>query len=185
MILLVTGSSRAAECVAAIEQKTRQQTVIAPSPAKAVDFLQAHDCDAVVVDESFQQVENGIDSIVTAHAGTAVPIYVNLSLHGADRIAVEVSSGLQRLTRERLASMRAAGSELRNELRGEVTSILLNSELAMRERSLPDSVVEKLRAVHDGAEQMRRKLEGEAAVAAVGPLKPRLVAKHPAAQTDR
>lgn len=177
MILLVTASSRAKECAAAIEQKTHIKTQIASSLSKAVAGLETHDYDTLVLDESFQQVENGIEGLVTSHAGMAVPIYVNLALHGTERVALEVNCGIQRLASERLASMRAARNDLRSELRGEVTAILLNSELALRERSLPPSAVEKLRVVHELAERMRQKLETAPPDATGTPMKPQLVAR--------
>jgi DNA-binding NarL/FixJ family response regulator len=181
MILLVTGSSRAQECAAAIEKKTHHKTVTANSPAKAIEYLQLHECDALVMDESFQQVNRGSDNLVLAHGGSALPIYVNLALHGADRVTTDVACGLQRLVGERTAAMHAAVSELRSELRGEVTAILLNSELAMREKSLAQSTAEKLGVVHEIAERMRSKLDGHPPVAAGPALKPRLVKKSPAA----
>jgi hypothetical protein len=177
VIVLVTGSSRAKECAAAIERKTRQKTSVVGSLPRVIECLQQQDIEALVIDESFQQVESGIDTVVAAHSGTAVPIYVNLSLHGTDRVAVEVSCGLQRLVQERLSSMRAAAGEFRNQLRGEVTSILLNTELAMQDRSLSPGVSDKLRAVHEMAERMRQKLEGSSPNPARTPLRPRLVTK--------
>ncbi len=83
-----------------------------------IECLQQQDIEALVIDESFQQVESGIDAAVAAHAGTAMPIYVNLSLHGADRVAVEVSCGLQRLVQERLSSMRTAAGESEQSVAG-------------------------------------------------------------------
>jgi hypothetical protein len=180
MILLVTGSSRAQECAAAIETKTHHKTLTASSPAKATENLRLQEFDALVIDESFQQVDSGAENLVLSHGGNALPIYVNLALHGAERVATEVGCGLQRLVRERTAAMRAAASELRNELRGEVTAILLNTELAMREKSLAQSTAEKLGIVHEMAEKMRRKLEGQPPEASGVPLKPRLVNRHPA-----
>lgn len=179
MILLVTGSSRAQECAAAIEGKSHHQTLIASSPARAIENLHQHDYDALVIDESFQQVDGGTENLILARAGSAVPIYVNLALHGADRVATEVGCGLQRLVRERTAAMRAAGNELRSELRGEVTSILLNTELAMREKSLAQGTAEKLNLVHESAESMRRKLDGQPQVAKTVAMKPQSVANRP------
>jgi len=163
MILLVTASSRGEECAAAIEPKTHQKVQIAASLNQAVGLLQAHEYDVLVLDESFQQLEAAAESMVTTHAGMTVPIYVNLSLHGAERVALEVNRGLQRLVGERLASMRAAENLLRNELRGEVTAILLNSELALREQSLSPGIKQKLQVMHDLADKMRCRLEADPA----------------------
>ena len=183
MIVLITGSSRGQECAAAIETKTHQKTEIAVSLAAATEHVQRQDAEALVIDESFQQVEGGIERLVEAHAGTAVPIYVNLSLHGANRVAQDVSCALQRLLRERSVSMRAVASELHSELRGEITAILLNAELALRDRELPPCATEKVRVIRDLAERMRRKLDGPRDLTKPMPLKPRLAAKQPGPPT--
>ena len=159
MILLVTASSRAEECVTAIEQKTHQTVQIAGSLNQTIELLQEHEYDMLVLDESFQQLQAGAESLVTTHAGMAVPIYVNLSLHGTERVALEVKLGLQRLIAEKLTATRAAENLLRNELRGELTAILLNSALALRERPLSPGVAQKLQVMHDLADKMRCRLE--------------------------
>lgn len=160
MIVLVSGSMRARDCAEAIERNTHQTTKTASSLAEAGRYLDEQTCQAIVIDESWQQVDGDIDSLVFSRGGTAMPIYVNLSLHATERVAREVSCGLQRLSRERVTAMRAAANELRNDLRGEVTAILLNTELAMREPSLAASASEKLRLVYETAERMRTKLDG-------------------------
>jgi len=160
MVILVTTSPRARECAAAIEQTTHQKTQIASSLARAVECLQTHDYDALVLDESFNHAEIGGVNLLLNHAGLAMPIYVNLALHGTERVTREVHNGMLRFIREKLAAMRSAEKVLRNLLRGEVTAILLNSELALREPSLSENIAEKIQVMHDLAERMRLKLEG-------------------------
>ena len=53
MIILVSASSRAKECSAAIEQKSHQETQMAASLSKALELLPSHEYDIIVVDESF------------------------------------------------------------------------------------------------------------------------------------
>jgi hypothetical protein len=48
---------------------------------------------------------------------------------------------------------------LRNQLCGEVTGILLNSELALRLKSLSPDIAEKIESVRQLAEKMRSQLE--------------------------
>ena len=162
MILLVTSSARAQQCAEAIEEKSHQKTAVASTVAKAITSLERHEFEALVVDESLLQMDCSAEPALFAHAGTAVPIYVNLALHRAERVAAEVSVGLQRLARERATSMRAAGSELRNQVGGEITAILLNAEMALREKSLPPGVIEKLGVVQEMAQRMRQRLGGRA-----------------------
>ena len=160
MLILVTTSPRAKECAAAIEQTTHQKTQIATSLARAVECLQTHDYDALVLDESFNHAEIGGVNLLLNHAGLAMPMYVNLALYGTERVTREVQNGMLRFVREKLAAMRSAENVLRSMLRGEVTAILLNSELALREPSLSQGIAEKIQVMHDLAEGMRLKLEG-------------------------
>jgi DNA-binding NtrC family response regulator len=160
MVILVTTSPRAKECAAAIEQTTHQKTQVATSLARAVECLQTHDYDALVIDESFNHAEIGGVNLLLNHAGLAMPVYVNLALHGTERVTREVQNGMLRFVREKLAAMRSAENVLRNLLRGEVTAMLLNSELALREPSLSESLAEKIQVMHDLAERMCFKLEG-------------------------
>jgi hypothetical protein len=159
MIMLVTTSPRARECAAAMEQATHQKTEIAASLARAVERLQSNEYDLLVLDESFNHTEIGGVNLLLSHAGPAMPVYVNLALHGTERVAREVQSGLARFVRERLSAMQSAENLLRNVVRGEVTAILLNSELAMRVPTLCPEAAAKIQLVHDLAEAMRRKLE--------------------------
>lgn len=160
MVILVTTSPRAKECAAAIEQTTHQKTEIATSLARGVECLQTNDYDAMVIDESFNHIEAGGANLLLDHAGVAMPIYVNLALHGTERVTCEVQNGIQRFVREKLAAMRSAENALRSLLRGEVTAILLNSELALREHVLSDNIADRIQAIHDLAEKMRFRLEG-------------------------
>jgi hypothetical protein len=70
MIILVSASSRAKECAAAIEQKNHQETQIATSLPKAIELLQTHEYDVIVLDESFQQVELGGRGSLPSTRGT-------------------------------------------------------------------------------------------------------------------
>jgi len=160
MVILVTTSPRAKECAVAIEKTTHQKTQIATSLARAVECLQTHDYDAMVLDESFNQTEIGGVNLLLNHAGVAMPIYVNLALHGTERVTREVQNGMLRFVREKLAAMRSAENVVRSLLRGDVTAILLNSELALREPSLSENIADRIQAIHDLAETMRLRLEG-------------------------
>ena len=162
MIVLVSASSRAKECAAAIEQKSHQQAQVAASLSKALELLQTHEYEIVVLDECFQQVEAGAAAAITGNAGNAMMVYVNLSLHGTDRVTLEVNRAVRRLASEKLALMRSAESLLRNDLRGQVTAILLNTELALREAQLPTAAAAKIKAVYELAKQMRDNLEDPA-----------------------
>ncbi len=159
MILLVTTSSRAKDCAAALEQEVRQKVVLANSVSRALARLQSAEFDALVVDESLVEIDDSAIDALLNHAGMAMPIYINLGLHRTERVVREVQAGLIRKHAERLGARRSAVSELQSQLRCDVTGILLASELALRESSLPPLVADRINSVHKLAEQMRSRLE--------------------------
>jgi CheY-like chemotaxis protein len=158
MILLVTTSSRAKECAAALEQGTGHPTQVANSVPHAIARLQTTEYDALAIDQSLLEADfRALDTLLN-HAGTALPIYVNLALHHNDRVLRETQVALRRAEKEKKWAMSMAERILRNQLRGEVTGILLTSELALRQPAIPAEVVTKIRLVQDMAEKMRSRL---------------------------
>lgn len=159
MILLVTSSSRAKECAAALEQSAKRKVTVANSLSRALARLQENEYETLVIDESLVEMDDGAIDAMLNHAGMAMPIYVNLGLHRTERIVREVQAGLMRTYAERLGAKRSAVTELQSQLRGDVTGILLASELALRESSIPARVADRINSVHKLAEQIRSRLE--------------------------
>ena len=159
MILLVTTSSRARECAAALEQGTGHKTNVASSVPQAVTKMQAAEFDGLAIDQSLLESDfRALDTLLN-RCGIAVPLYVNLALHSNERVVREVQVALRRAEKERLMATRTAEQLLRNQLRSQVTGILLNSELALRQKSISPDVAEKVRSVRELAEKMRSQLE--------------------------
>ncbi len=159
MILLVTTSSRAKECAAALDRGTGHKTYVATSVPQAVSKLQAAEYDGLAIDQSLLEADfRALDTLLN-HAGMAMPLYVNLALHSSERVVREVQVALRRADKEKVVAMRAAEHVLRNQLRGELTGILLNSELALRLKSLSPDIAEKIESVRQLAEKMRSQLE--------------------------
>jgi len=159
MILLVTTSARAKEYAAALDRGTGHKAEVASTVPLALSRMRAAEYEAIAVDQSLLEADFRAFDTLLNHCGMAMPIYVNLALHSAERIAREVQVALRRADQEKIVAMRAAERVLRNQLRDEVTGILLNSELALRQQSLPPEVAEKMRSVRQLAEKMRARME--------------------------
>jgi hypothetical protein len=159
MILLVTASSRAKECTAALEMAARQKVELAHTVSRALAKLQQAEYDALVVDESLIEIDDSAVHALLNHAGIALPIYINLGLHSTERLVREVIAGLMRKHAEHLGAKRSAITELQNQLRCDLTGILLASELALREAAVPPRVADRINSVHRLAEQIRTRLE--------------------------
>jgi len=159
MILLVTTSSRAKECAAALERGTGHKAHVASSVPQAVSKMQAAEYDGLAIDQSLLESDfRALDTLLN-HCSIAMPLYINLALHSTDRVVREVQVALRRTEKEKLMAMRTAERVLRNQLRSEVTGILLNSELALRQKSICPDVAERIRSVRELAEKMRSQLE--------------------------
>lgn len=159
MILLVTTSSRAKECAAALEQGTGHKTHVASSVPQAVSKLQAADYEGLAIDQSVLESDFRAFDTLLNRCGIAMPLHVNLALHSTERVVREVQAALRRGEKEKLVATRAAGQLLRNQLRSEVTGILLSSELALRQASISPDVAEKVKSVRELAEKMKTQLQ--------------------------
>lgn len=159
MILLVTTSSRAKECATALEQGTGHKTHLASSVPQAVSKLQAADYEGLAIDQSVLESDFRAFDTLLNRCGIAMPLHVNLALHSTERVVREVQVALRRAEKEKQVATRIAGQLLRNQLRGELTGILLNSDLALRQTAISPEVAEKLKSVKQLAEKMRAQLQ--------------------------
>ena len=159
MILLITASSRAKECAVALEAGARQKVDLVHSVSRALARLQHAEYDALVIDELLVEIDDGAIHSLLNHSGMAMPIYINLGLHRTERVVAEVLTGLMRKHAEHLGAKRSAMTELQSQLRSDLTGILLATELALRESSIPPRVAVKINSVYKLAEQIRTRLD--------------------------
>jgi hypothetical protein len=159
MILLISTSSRAKDCAAALEQSTCQKIQLASSVSKAFALLQAREYEVLLVDESLAEIDDSAIDGLLNRAALAMPIYVNLGIHRTERIVREVQAGLVRKQAEHIVARRSAQRLLRSELRGDITGILLASELALRDTAMPSHLADRLNSVRSMAEHLRSQLQ--------------------------
>jgi hypothetical protein len=159
MILLVTSSNRRIDCGASLEKATGEAVEVCETVRKAAALLRNNEYSAVLLDDPMVEAEGeALDSLLV-NLGMAVPVYVNLAVSNAERIARELRWALRRNRESRLIAIRAAESQLRSEIRDAVTGILLSAELAMRVPEIPADALEKLASVCQLASSVRSRLE--------------------------
>jgi len=159
MILLVTSNQRRAECGAALEEAIGERVEVCDAVRKAALLAQRHEYTAVLLDDPMVEAEGDALEPLLAGMGMAVPVYVNLAVSNAQRVAREMRLAQRRHRESRLIAARAAESQLRSELRDAVTGILLSTELAMRTPEIPPGAVEKLNSVCQLATTIRARLD--------------------------
>jgi hypothetical protein len=159
MILLVTPSDRAPECASALQQATGEEVVIAENLARVTTLLRAESYTAVVFDQHLLESEPHEAATALGHLGTAIPVHVNLSISGKDRLVREVRAAMQRREREEVSARQAAIGKLQSELNSTVTALLLSSELALESPGLPPAAAERIQSVHQLVIKFRQQLQ--------------------------
>lgn len=162
MIILVTSSPRGPECAAALRKAVAEQVELARSARAVITLLRRAEYNAVVLDDNLLEAEPAALENIIAHAGAAVPVYVNFGISGTERLVREVQRSLRRVEYERIAAMKHATATLRNQLRNAVTGILLSSDLALAVPQLPAAAELKIKFMRELAERMRQHLESAA-----------------------
>ncbi|MGI9104003.1 MAG: hypothetical protein ACR2IF_16300 [Terriglobales bacterium] len=159
MILLITTSAHGQECATAIRAATRRNTELTVDIRTAIARLQEREFSAVVIDESLLEPSAKHIDVLIKHAGTAVPIFVNLAISRMDRVVRDVGAALRRADQERSIARKAAETELRSQFKGELTGILLWTQQALELPSLPAAAQSKLKSVYEVADRMRTRLD--------------------------
>jgi hypothetical protein len=158
MILLITSSANGPECARALVSASRVKTEVAPDLHVALNHLRENEYTAVVIDD---HVANGPASqleVLFKHLGTAVPVFVNLGISRKERVVRDVLTALRRLDQEKTLARRSVEWELRSQLKGDLTGILLAAQQALDVPTLPGPAASKLKNVCELADRMRTRL---------------------------
>lgn len=148
MILLVTSSSRAGDCAAALRKGTNEDVTVADSLRSAAMALRTEPYAAVVLDQYLLETELDEGQTVMERLGTAIPVPVNLAITAMERLVQEVRAAIRRRKREQAAARKAALSTLHGELNSTVTALLLSCEMALGTPGLPSEAAEKMQCAH-------------------------------------
>ena len=159
MILLITPSPRASECAAAIQQATGEGTECIESVRRASKLLRGGDYSALLIDQYLVECDPDGAEVLLQHAGSAVPVYVNLAISGCERVMRELKQALRRSQKEREAARRQAELGLRNQLNDSLTALLLSCELALAVPNLPPMAQAKIGSACELAKEIRARLE--------------------------
>ena len=158
MILLITNSTHGQECSTSLLAATRTKTVLAPDIRTALAQLRDQEFSAVVIDESLLEPSAKSIDMLVKHLGRAVPVFVNLAVSRMERVVRDIQAAMNRAEQERSMARIAVEFELRGQLRGELTGILLWTQQALELPALPAAAESKLKSVYETADKMRERL---------------------------
>jgi hypothetical protein len=159
MNLLVSASPRSHECAGAIEEATQIRTTVCGDVVKAATLVRNGEYTAVIFDQASIHPDPIIPEGILRNAGLAVSVFVNSALMAPARITAEVRSALARVEREKKLAIRQAEALLRNDLKGEITGILIAAQLVLSNPDIPLFVEEKVRDIEQLATRMRGRFE--------------------------
>jgi signal transduction histidine kinase len=163
MILLITPSDKANSWAGALQAGTGETVRVAPLLRDGMKMLREHEFRVVVYDEQYiEAIALGAESLL-AQCGSAVPLGINLSITRMERVLREVTAALKRSQAEKLKAQKAAVENLRSELNGALTGILLSADLALDAGPLPPTAQEKLHSIRELVHDVRRQLDDKAA----------------------
>jgi len=171
MILLIWSSDRAPECSRAIEDTFQQRVHVAATLHEGCEHLRLEEYSAVLVDQWITEVDPAQADYLFHHLGTAVPVFVNFSISGMERVLRELRAAFNRQGRETMLARHNARLGLRNELKDDVTALLLCCGIALDDPALSGSAIARIRRVEEAANQIKSKLalsEAEEIAVAVG-----------------
>lgn len=167
MVLLIWASEKAPELAVAIQSKLQQEVHIAVSLERGCDRLRSAEYAIVLVDLWISEAEPMRTDLLFDAVGAAVPLFVNFGISGVDRVLRELRVALQRRERETKLVRRNTEVALRDELKDDVTALLLSCGVAMREPGLTEAVNLRLQQIKEVANQIRARLAaGDDALAA-------------------
>jgi hypothetical protein len=158
MILLITPSARVQDCTHALEEATAEPVEVASTLQEAAMQLREKEYSAVVLDQSFLEVEPEESELVLQHVGTAIPVYVNFAISGINRVVRELRIALERRKKQGLAARQVAEQSLRNDLKGTVTALLLSCQMTLQLPGLSPAAETKMQTVYELAQEVRGKL---------------------------
>jgi len=157
-ILIVTGIEGAGNCAARVKAQLGIEVEVAEGRKQALAALRQREFSAVIVDDSLAECDPVAAEAIWERAGLAIPLQVNFALSGSARLIREIRAALHRREREQAVARRAAAEEIDFALKDAVSGLWLHSQLALRERSVPSTVSDKLRVMADLAGTLRRQL---------------------------
>jgi hypothetical protein len=169
MILIIWPSDKAKDCAHYVEHALQEPVQVVSSLHEGCDRLRGGEYSAVVVDEWITEAEPEPTSVLFNHLGMAVPLFVNFGISGMERVVRELRAALARRGLETVLARHGARQALRDELKEDVTALLLSCGVALEASSGDEAASARLRKIEDLAKHITHKLalseEQNAAVA--------------------
>ena len=158
-ILLVTAIAGAENCAAVVSKQFGFAVETAANRKDALAALRRRSYAIVVLDASLLEAAPGDADALFKLSCLAIPLEINFAISGCGRLVREIRAALHRRQLEQSVAARAAATSLQSNLRDTVAGLLLQSQLALAEPSVPPQLADKLKLMVELAGNLRRKLD--------------------------
>lgn len=158
-VLLITAIAGAENCAAVVSKQFGLAVETVSSRKDALTALRRRKYAIVVLDSSMLEAAGGDADAVFRNSGLALPLELNFAISGCGRLVREIRAALSRRQLEQAAATRAATTTLESNLRDTVAGLLLQSQLALAEPSVPPQLADKLKLMAELAGTLRQKLD--------------------------
>jgi hypothetical protein len=158
MILLISPHASVRECAGLLCQNFGEATDAVESLDQATSRLRAQEYSTVIFDQVLVESEADDTDTALAHLGTAIPIFINFGISNVARVLKEVRSAQMRRRRDERGARESAEQNLRSELKGIVTAMLLSCELALQDLPSAETGLDRIRSLHELATQLKTRL---------------------------
>lgn len=156
--LIITAADGVEEIAATLAQKLGLAVEVAGTRASALRLLERRSYATVVLDQMMAEADPQGAELVWRNTGLAIPLQVNFAFAGSMRLERELRAALGRRQKEQQLATVAAAAAVDTAVKNAVTSLLLESRLALEEKGLPPGVENRLRTMTGIAKQLRERL---------------------------
>ena len=158
-VLMITGLERAEQFASTLGLQLDCDVEVATSRRAGLQSLKRGGFSVVVVEECMVEGDPEWAEQLWEDVGLTIPLQVNFAISGEARLRREVKSALNRRETQYKAARQGAEAEIKSELRGALTGLLLQSELALRESKGLNELEPKLKLMVELAEELRSRFE--------------------------
>lgn len=160
-VLIITAMDGAENLARAISSEAHAVVEIARNRRSAVARLRRDPVAAVLLDTNLPTAEKTDSGTVWHNAGTALPLELNLSALGISGTVRVLHHLLEERQQAASLARQQAAADVEQQIHTTITTLLLESDLLLRDASLPPRVAEKARAVKDLADSLRTHLRSQ------------------------
>ena len=158
-VLIVTSIAGADNLARALSREANAVVEIARSRRAALARLRRGAVTAVLLDTSLSDAEMTTSDMLWQNAEGAVPLEFNLSTLGAAGVVRLLRSLLENREQAEILGRRSAANAVAQDLKSDLTSLLLQSDMMLREKAISPAITDKVKQVKELAHSLCVRLD--------------------------